>query len=185
MELLFNTPIWQINNLRDLRPVMANKFIMFGTGKFDDFCAWFGRFDPSLNDRTIMCSKPLDVHYFDIVRFLGSQYGNWKVYHDILHFYEHTGKTVDEKVINEIMNMSLSYGVNIDFAYNAFMQIYYGMIAEENKENTRLGKSIKMNGLYRVLIDQVSVDIAASECCGKPYTEIQSECDFRSIRRIV
>lgn len=185
INMRYDTPLYQINNLRDFRPLMDKRFIMFGTGKFDDFCAWFGRFDASLGDQTIMCGKPLDVHYFDVVRFLGEQYGIWKVYQDILHFYEHTGKIVDDRVINEILNISLSYGNNVDFAYNAFMQIYYGMIAEENKENTRLGKLIKMNGLYRVLMERVPVDIAATECCGQSYVDIANECDMRNIRRFI
>ena len=183
--LSFTRPISEITNITDFRWLMSGNCIMFGNGRFDGFCAWYGRFDGMQGDTEIMCCAPQDMYYFNIVEYLGRTVGYQKVYEDIKHFYEHTNNKVDDKVVDTIRKIAAEYGRNMDFAYNAFMQIYYGMIAEENKENRILGKAIKLNGLHRVLIEKVPIEIAVKECCGQPYTEIQKQCQANGIRRFV
>lgn len=182
-RLNYFQPIDGILNLRDLRPLMNRRYIMFGHGNKDNWCAWFGKYEPENGDMTIMCSMPQDEDYFSVLKGLDGIMGNHKVYQDVFQIFQKTDNFVDDKLIAEILAISMTYGQNIDWAYNAFMQVYYGMIAEEYYPNTKLGKTVKMNGIARVLLDGVPVSVAAKECCSIDYREIQRQCDMHGIFR--
>ena len=80
-------------------------------------------------------------------------------------------KFIDELVENRFKSFELQR-----FAKVLFYHVYGGMIAEENKMGTLLGSSIKINGLRRILLDDVPVDIAATCDCGRNWKEIENEC---------
>ena len=57
--------------------------------------------------------------------------------------------------------------------------LYMGMIAEENKENTILGKRIKRLGMYQTLIENVPAEISANYSRGMKWHELDKECNKR------
>lgn len=179
-QLSFYLPLSSITNVRDIRPMFMNQMICFGHGLFDDWCAYTGVLS---SDGRVYCAMPSDKYYFEIAKILASTHGVDHVYDDVKHIFEHTGKNVDQKLLDRIYQLSLGYGVNQGWAYNMFMHLYYGMIAEENKENTKLGRSIKMNGIYSLLKGGRNVNQAADECCGQSWKTIQTECLERQIYR--
>ena len=179
-NLSFTVPLSDIANIRDVQPMSFNQILFFGKGFFDDWAAYCGT---PCDDGRIWCAMPKDRYYFEIVQLLASYHGVDTVYLDLLHIFERTGKKVDRKLIDRIFFMSVRYGSNQPWFFNAAMHIYYGMIAEENKENTKLGRSIKMNGLYSLLKGGRSVQESADECRNKRWQEIQAECLQRQIYR--
>lgn len=54
-----------------------------------------------------------------------------------------------------------------------------GMIAENRKVNTRLGKRIKRLGVHEILIDNLTVNYAANNTRGIEWEEIDIMCKKR------
>lgn len=130
--------------------------VIFRKGAFDDFCVYF--VDEYNRERA-----PKDVEYFEFFRDLANSMENRKVYNDFLMIYEMTNKTIDVKVRHKIDEIVKTYPENVCFEVEKnFTVIWGGMIAEENKENTRLGKRIKHLGMYQVLIEGMDVEEAAN-----------------------
>lgn len=179
--LVFNRPASTIRNVRDIQRMGLNQFIFFGEGQFDQWCAYAGMMG---TDGEMYAAMPTDKYYFEIIRLMADAYGVDHVYDDLKHIFEHTGKTVDIAMISEMQRMAFKYGADMDWAFNMFMHVYYGMVAEENKEGTRLGRLIKMNGIHSLLRDNRDIATAADECCGTPWYEIKAECDNRHIYRV-
>lgn len=180
-ELQFVIPFDTIHNVRDVRMMGMRQMICFGTGKFDDFCAYAVRLGA---DGRLYAAMPLDKYYFEIIDLLCKVHGKTFVYDDVKHLFEQTGKTIEQRVIDEIYRMASAYGLNFEWALNAFYHLYYGMVAEENKANTRLGKSIKMHGIDSMVRESRSVEDAADECRSMKWTEIHRECLDRHIYRM-
>ncbi len=178
--LCFTKPIDEVENVRLIQPMSFGQFIFFGKGSFDDWAAYTGVL---CQDGRVWCALPLDKYYFEIAALLAQYHGTDKVYLDVLHLFEQTGKAPERSVVDCIFRMSLGYGHNQPWAYNMFMHLYYGMIAEENKAGTLLGRSIKMNGIHSLLKGGRDIVTAADECRSKPWTEIRDECLSRQIYR--
>ena len=60
-----------------------------------------------------------------------------------------------------------------------FTILYMGMIAEERKANTRLGKRIKRLGVHMLLLEGREVDDAANCMRGMNWREIDALCKAR------
>ena len=58
-----------------------------------------------------------------------------------------------------------------------FSIIYMGMVAEENKAFTKLGKRVKRLGVHQVLVDKLNYNDAASFSRGKKWYDISEECN--------
>lgn len=54
-----------------------------------------------------------------------------------------------------------------------------GMIAEENKENTQLGKQIKRLGVHQVLIEKMGCNEAANFSKGIRWRQIDAICSSK------
>lgn len=178
--LSFTTPIGQIQDIRDVQPMSFGQTLFFGRGKFDDWAAWTG---VMCVDGNIWCALPMDKYYFEIAELLAGAHGVDRVYLDVLHLFEQAGRSVDRALVDQLFRMSLAYGMDQPWAFNMFLHLYYGMVAEENKQGTLLGRSIKMNGIYSLLKGGRDVATAADECRSKRWTEIRDECVVRQIYR--
>lgn len=178
--LKFDIPFENIMKKRDFQRMGLGQTIFFGQGKRDDWCPYIGVMQ---KDGSMICSFPSDKYYFEIAKILADVHGVDAVYDDIKHIFEQTRNNIDLKLMDNIYRMSLGYGVNQDWAYNLFLHLYYGMISEENHAGTYLGRSIKMNGIYSLLIAGCDVQTAANECRDKSWREIQDECIRRHIYR--
>ncbi|WP_396035026.1 DUF7004 family protein [Candidatus Cyanaurora vandensis] len=60
-----------------------------------------------------------------------------------------------------------------------FTIIYAGMVAEENKKFTKLGKRVKHLGVYQILIEGMPAHQAANFSKGKKWREIATDCKNR------
>ena len=57
--------------------------------------------------------------------------------------------------------------------------IYAAMVAEENKQFTRLGKRIKRLGVHQLLKEGLSPKEAANWSRGKAWRDLAAECEKR------
>ena len=180
-RIIFDTLLSNVTDVRDFQPMGFGQTIFFGKGKFDRWCAYTGMQDQA---GALWCGMPTDKYYFELIEMMANSHGRDRVYADIKHVFEHCGKSIDRRLLDRIYQIALGYGQDFQIVYNMLLHVYYGMVAEENKEHTYLGKSIKMNGVHSLLYGGVGVDVAADECRGKPWREIQAECLKRQIYKL-
>lgn len=178
--LTFVKPYNTVINARDFSLMMSGHVIFFGRGSFDDYCAYVAGF---YNGQWV-CAMPRDSYYFSLVRSFAEKYGNRYVYDDIKHIYEITGNTIEQSVLAEIYKLSRYYE-NGDLWYDMMLHIYYGMVAEENKANAVVGKAMKMDGLYDLLIENKDMDYSCNRNCRRSASDIVKECRERHIYRYV
>lgn len=182
MGLNFYIPAWTIQRQRDNTSMAGAGMnrIFFGRGKFDDYCAYCSYIDQYGQE---LCAMPLDTYYFDLLYQLGSVYGYWRVYQDVKHVYEQCRSKIDPILIDRIRFIAVRYGQDGALMHDCLLHLYYGMVAEENKANTKIGRLIKMNGVHSLLIDQRGVDVSANECRNMGWREIEAEANVRGIYR--
>lgn len=180
--LAFTELFDDIKNVHDIQAIGHSEVIFFGRGSKDDWCAYVG---VMLSDGRMHCAFPNDKYYYELAETLAAKYGLDAVYDDIKHLYEHAGKNIDQRLVDEIHTMSFRYGLDRQDALNMFMHLYYGMVAEENDIYTKLGKSVKMHGIHSLLKCGRGADVAASECRGVAWQVTQASCIERHIYRTV
>ena len=96
--------------------------------------------------------------------------------------YSLTGKKVEQTTLDKITQIASSYNKKASDALDmdiVFTILYMAMIAEENKQYTRLGKRIKRLGVHMVLMENVDVTKAATCMNGKKWQEIDGMCRER------
>jgi hypothetical protein len=144
----------------------------FGPGKFDDWCVFLTRpGEPAY--------APPDREYFGELRHLASRQGNHKVYDDFVQVFDRTGPDLNETVLRHIATLAAGYRRDAVQAERLLTILYAGMIAEENKASAKLGKRIKRLGVYQVLIEGVPPEVAAEFSKGRPWQELDAECQRR------
>ncbi|MCH5262828.1 MAG: hypothetical protein J1F42_07940 [Lachnospiraceae bacterium] len=150
-------------------------YLEFDKGGFDDWCVYFVKSDGS---RT----APTDTGYFNQLKQYAAQYGAEKVYNDFVSVYNSTGKNVEQTALDKITQIASSYKNKAGDALEmdiVFTILYMAMIAEENKQYTKLGKRIKRLGVHMVLVENVDVTQAATCMNGKKWQEIDRMCKDR------
>ena len=75
-----------------------------------------------------------------------------------------------------IKEIAKSYGTDEIRVAIDFSIIYMGMVAEENKAFTKLGKRVKRLGVYQVLIDRMDYNTAANFSRGRKWRELDEIC---------
>ncbi len=148
--------------------------LFFDKGVFDEWCVY-------MQHSGARKYAPTDVQYFGRLQQYARTFGAKVVYTDFLKIYEQTKKSVSAEVLAYITELSAKYGNDSTLVEMDFTIIYAGMIAEENKAYTKLGKRIKRLGVYQVLIEGVAPTVAAQFSKGKKWTEIEQECIRRGI----
>lgn len=157
---------------RIVRDFKDGSFLEYDKGAFDDWCVYLTR--PS-----VVRYAPKDYQYFKRLTEYGAKYGNNQLYDDFIQFYNLTTKSLDDSVFELIDRLSEKYGdESIDIAID-FSIIYMGMVAEENKAYTKLGKKVKRLGVHQVLIDGLPYHIAANFSRGKKWRDLDHECKLR------
>jgi hypothetical protein len=144
-------------------------FLEYDRGKDDEWCVYLTR-------RNVRRFIPEDWQYFKRLHEYSLIHGADKVYDDFVHIYNRTTKEVSEEVLELIKNISKSYGLNELNASIIFSIIYLGMIAEENKERTRLGKRIKRLGIHQTIVERMNYNDAAKFSIGKKWWQIDEIC---------
>ena len=168
-----------------------NLCIFFARGKIDNWCAYVAKRD---EDRKWHLYAPKDKFYFERIFYVAynqdKAYPNRKqspfqrIYNEVMHiaeimFFDPTH--VSEEICNEIDRIVISYTeeneIYQDMLKLALYEIYYGMIAEENKEGTILGRKIKMLGLYDMLINRKGINVSCDCNRNVPVGVLMTECN--------
>ena len=145
----------------------------FDRGSFDDWCVFLAR--PGQERKALQ-----DEEYFAQMIALAERHGGEKLYQDYLKVYEYTGKKLDMKVLRAITELAKrEYGPDALLADYLLTVLYAGMIAEENKENTKLGKRVKRLGVYGILMEGQNAQTAANLTRGMKYQQIEAMCEAR------
>ena len=155
----------------DLIKKFSNGFMLaYDSGRFDDWCVYLygkSRFRKPLTDKD----------YCGIILKAQESYPNYSVYSDFKSIYDKTEKVVDSNVLDYIDCISEKYVDMQDVVNVAFTAIYATMIAEQNKAYTKLGKRIKLLGVYTLLIQKQSLDYSMNFMRGMSYIEIENLCN--------
>jgi len=139
--------------------------IIYDQGKFDNWCVYL-----------IENSKkyaPTDADCFKEILNLSKKYSSEQLYKLFLIIYRHTHLSIDLKVMEIIRNIADSFQPEDNFTIRKwFTVIYASMIAENKKENAKLGKRIKHLGIYQLLIENFTPEQAANFSKGKSWKEL-------------
>jgi len=144
-------------------------YLYYDKGKFDKWCVY-------QVDSNGLRKAPKDVDYFQELYEYCDIFENEEIYDDFVKIYDLTTNQINADVIVEIRNLSQKYGKFEDEIFRIFSTIYMGMIAEENKKNTKLGKRIKRLGMYYLLIKNELPEYCSTFMTGKGWKEIDSLC---------
>ena len=144
-------------------------YLEFDTGNFDDYCVYIYASDGTRK-------APLDSDYFADLRELANRHSTNKVWKDFLGLYNITTKKLEMAVARYIETTTEAYGSDSQLMKRCLYILYAGMIAENNKLNTKLGKRIKRLGLHTLLIDGKSIDYSVSFMRGMSWKDIDLLC---------
>lgn len=154
-----------------IKEFQDGSYLEYAAGNFDQWCVYM--VNPSKNFRR----PPLDVDYFGFLREQAKIFGSQKIYDDFVSIYNLTSNQVEGTVLDYIRKISLAgYGEKWLEFEKVYTILYMGMIAEENKAYTKLGKRIKRLGIYKLLIENESVATAANFMRGMRFSEIDVLC---------
>lgn len=157
---------------KKIKTFSDGSFLEYDRGKFDEWCVY-------LTDANGQRKPPRDTDYFADIKELSERYGVDKIYYDYVNVYEITGKEKSDGDLEMITDIAKTYGADELRVDTVFSILYMAMIAEENKEHTKLGKRIKRLGIHTLLKDGRSVSDAANFMRGKSWQEIDQLCKER------
>ena len=148
-------------------------YLEYSAGAFDEWCVYM------VNPAKRFRRPPRDVDYFGFLSREASTFGARKIYDDFVEIYNLTSNELSQDVLAKIDDIALAYGTSsLEFS-KIFTILYMGMIAEEKKAGTRLGKRIKRLGVYKLLIEGQSVDDSANFMRGMRWRDIDQLCKER------
>jgi hypothetical protein len=143
-------------------------YLEFDKGSFDAWCVY-------LKPVGLPRYAPKDVDYFVELAHIAAKHGRQKVYNDFVTIFDSTSKSIDSAVLHHITRRSATYSPDHVAVNKLFTILYAGMVAEENKANTKLGKRIKRLGVHQVLIDQMKPEAAAVFSRGMKWQQVLRE----------
>lgn len=141
----------------------------FGRGNFDEWCVWECGSDGSRY-------APRDIDYFASLIQYAETYTAERVYSDFVSIYNVAGTDVSELEVAHVKALADFYQGHIEAVTKVFLILLMGMVAENRKLNTRLGKRIKRLGVYDLLFVSRSVVHAANFMRGKSWRELDGLC---------
>src|SRR5690606_2491784 len=103
---------------------------------------------------------PLDVQYFTDLQNYAKKHSGASLYNDFVDIYNRTNKAIESATLDHIEALSQKYGTDALELEIIFTIIYAGMVAEENKAFTMLGKKIKRLGVHQVLMENLQPNYA-------------------------
>lgn len=144
----------------------------YDSGNFDNWCVYLTR--PNAQRRA-----PRDVDYFTEIKRYAEKYGAHRIYSDYVRVYDFTGKAIEPAKLADISRITAAYGEDAVEMDIIFTTLYMGMIAEEQKQHTRLGKRIKRLGVHMLLMENCGPAYSANSTRGMKWTEIDALCKAR------
>ena len=106
--------------------------------------------------------------------------GDKKVWDDFMKIANKTSYKFNGRVVSQVNNISISYDNPLD-VFKTYCILYMSMISEECKENTILGKRIKMLGVYNTVIDKYPIKYIVKYMRGKSVDYLKKLCVERGI----
>jgi hypothetical protein len=150
---------------RRIKMVRGKNLVEFDRGSFDEWCVFLSR--PGQPRYA-----PKDTEYFTTLKNMGNRFGHAKIYNDFISYYNQTTKDLDSTILDLITVLSNDYETEAEEMDIWFTVIYAGMIAEENKDRTYLGKRIKRLGMHQLLLENYDPELAANFSKGKKWQEL-------------
>ena len=147
-------------------------YLEYDRGKFDPWCVYLTRPDGTRR-------PPKDTDYFSDLKEFSRIYGTQRLYQDCVQVYQMANTPVSNSALEDISRLAEAYGQDSLKMDTIFSTLYMAMIAEEQKEHTRLGKRIKLLGIYALLIEHRPVHDAANFMRGMGWREIDALCRAR------
>gem|GEM_PF-192507 len=147
-----------MNGNRIIQKFDDDSTLEFDQGQFDDWCIYL---KTEKKERYAKwCAQqmnryaPKDEKYFDSISRYAKVHSNKKVYTDFVKIYDKTHSVIERDVLDLISKISKDYGQDCSEIQILFCILYAGMIAEENKKGSVLGKRIKRLGIHQLLMDE-------------------------------
>ena len=161
------------NEMDKIKRFEDGTFLEYDDGRFDKWCVYYT--DSNGNKKA-----PKDTDYFEDLYNFSKKYGNDRIYSDYVKIYNKTGKKIEEETISYIEQIAKEYDLFDRMEIEKmFMILYMGMIAEENKERTKLGKRIKRLGVHALLVENRPIKESATFMTGKRWQLLDKLCKER------
>lgn len=144
----------------------------FDEGQFDEWCVY----EVFPNGQRV---APRDVDYFRELLDISAVHGRQRVYDDFVVVFDASGHDVTKESIGVVMEVASRYGHDEETMKRLLLILHMGMVAENVKENTRLGKRIKRLGVHDLLLESGEVDHAAHFMRGMGWRDIDALCRAR------
>jgi hypothetical protein len=157
---------------RTIKVFSDTSILEYDRGNFDDWCIYLTR--PKIERY-----PPLDIQYFARFQELGAVHTNQKIYDDYVKVFNQTTKVIDPAVLSLISDVASNYLSDVIEIDILFSIVYAGMVAEENKAYTKLGKRIKRLGMHQTLIENQKAHFAANFSRGKGWRDLDAICKER------
>lgn len=145
--------------------------LIFDRGKFDDWCVYF-----VTSKGRRMALK--DIDYFGKLKKYAEIYSITKLYEDFVKIYDKTNINIEPEVLDYITTIASTYKEKHSLDV-IFTVLYMTMVAEEQKENTRLGKRIKRLGVYNLLVNNRTAEESAEFMKNMTWVQIDKLCKDR------
>ena len=130
--------------------------------------------------------SPRDVDYFNELYSLGERYGFEFTYAVFLYVcysvYPCKWNGIDRIRFERVCKIADAHFE--EDTLKLWMTLYLTMLAEENKKNTKLGKTIKNLAVYKILLLGEDIETVAGEMYGKRHYMLQEEMDMYGIVRV-
>ena len=138
-----------------------------------------------------------DRYYFSRLALIAAVTGKREdMFAEIKELYDLSTDMVDASIVSKIDDMSKRYGPFENILYNMMLHIYYGWIAEEHyqrrwstspdrSQKTRVGKLMKMVGVYSLLMDKMDVGYVCDRHKGKSVDTVMADASACGIERNV
>ena len=175
--------------INEKKPYLSDKRIMkefpdatilfYAWGSFDKWCVFEG------NAHNLNRAKPLkDIEYFKQIKWLAEKYSPDHVWENFKYLYNAMADDMPEEyVCDRISDLAKNFPMNSLFADKLYTKLYLTMLAEERKENSMLGRSIKALGIHQVVKENMSPYVAANFSFNLPWRTIEGYCKERNIFR--
>lgn len=118
---------------------------------------WFVYFDQANANRKYAS----DAENLNELQSLAAKYSPERIYRDFVKLYDATEYNFNPNALNIIAGIAESYGDDAAEVNYQFTIMYFGMLSEQHKKDTKLGKRIKRLAVYRALFDTYTAQEAS------------------------
>lgn len=157
-------------------PFQDSTFLAYTRGQFDNWRVTF------MTKEGKAMESPRDTYFFDYYLSLATpQVSTKKIFNALKHLSRHIRKDsptefeyLREEVVSVANQLLIPSEHHLRFE-KATMSLLAAMLSEEKKKFTKLGKKLKILGLYQVLVQGMAPEKAANWSRGKAWKDILKE----------